>query len=310
MSFARAITNNMHIKIAAIIVGIVVWLFAKGEQDAERAFPIPLVLRGMPEGLTTVKNPPGSVEVVLEGANKDLIRVGLWGKPYAVVDMSDAQAERMLTVSLSPANIILPRDSRVQVLEVRNPRSIDLDIDRIAEKHVEVRPVVQGEPPQGYYVLGESRSMPDTVSVLGPSKVLASLREVSTAPLSIEGRRNKVDVSRRIEFDGQWNLHAVPREVRVIVDIEGTRVATLSSVPAVLERELSFSAATMEPETVELTVSGPEHLITSLTPDDVQVTVDAMGLYRGTHEVVPEVTVPEGVEVHGVTPPRVKVTLQ
>ncbi|MBN2565538.1 MAG: hypothetical protein JXB46_07485 [Candidatus Eisenbacteria bacterium] len=310
MSFGRSITNNMHIKIAAVIVGVIVWLFAKGEQDAERIFSVPLVLRNMPDGLTTVEAPPSAVDVVLESANKDLIRLGLWGEPYAVVDMSDAQAERMLTVSLSPANIVLPRDSGIQVLEVRNPRSIDLDIDRLAEKPVGVRPVIQGEPAAGYYVLGTSRSVPDTVSVFGPSQMLAILEEVSTAPLSVEGRRNRVDATRRIEFGGHWNLHSVPKDVRVIVGIEGTRVATLSDIPAVLEHELSFSGATVKPEMVELTVSGPDHLITSLTPDDVQVRVDAMGLYRGTHELVPEVTVPDSVEVHGVTPSRVTVTLK
>lgn len=310
MPFRRSIFNNMRIKSAAVVVGVIVWLFAKGEQEAEMVFSVPLVLRSMPDGLTTVQKVPPTVDVVLAGDNKDLVRLNLWGDPYAAVDMSDAQADRMLTVSLSPANVSLPRDARVQIMEIRNPRSIDLDIDRMEERPVAVDPAIEGDPAAGYYVLGEPRSVPDTVSILGPSQVLARLTEVSPAPLSIEGRRNRVDAARRIEFDGQWNLHAVPKEVRVIVDIEGTRVTTLPDVPAVLEHELSFEDATMEPQFVDLTISGPEHLVRSLTPEDVEVRVDAMGLYRGTHEVVPEVTVPEGVDVYGVTPPRVTVTLQ
>ena len=55
---------------------------------------------------------------------------------------------------------------------------------------------------------------------------------------------------------------------------------------------------------------GPDHLVASLTAGSVSVLVDAMGLPRGTHELVPEVTVPDGVDVHGVTPARVTVTLQ
>jgi YbbR domain-containing protein len=310
LSLRRSIFNNMHIKAAALIVGVIVWLFAKGEQEAEGVFSVPLMLRNMPDGLTTVEKVATEVDVVLEGDNKDLVRLRLWGEPYAVVDMSDAQPDRMLTVSLSPANVVVPRDARVQVLEIRNPRSIDIDIDRLAEKSVAVDPVIEGEPPAGYYILGAARSMPDTVSILGPSQILAGLTQVSAGPLSVEGRRNRVDAARSIVFDERWNLHSVPREVRVIVDIEGTRVATLSDVPAVLERELTFADATMEPDVLELTISGPEHLVTSMAPEDVRIVVDAMGLYRGTHEVVPEVTVPEGVEVHGVTPPRVTVTLQ
>jgi hypothetical protein len=139
---------------------------------------------------------------------------------------------------------------------------------------------------------------------------VSGLDHVRTASLDIEGRRSRVDASRRIEFDEQWNLHAVPKEVRVLVDIEGTRVATLPDVPLVFEHELGFEEATVVPETVELTLSGPDHRAASLTVEDVLVVVDAMGLPRGTHELVPEVTAPAGIEIHGVTPARVTVTLQ
>ena len=44
--------------------------------------------------------------------------------------------------------------------------------------------------------------------------------------------------------------------------------------------------------------------------EDVEVRVDAMGLPRGTHDLVPEVSVPDGMEVRGVIPERVTVTLR
>ena len=121
---------------------------------------------------------------------------------------------------------------------------------------------------------------------------------------------NIVDAVRGIEFEERWNLHAVPREVRVLVGVEGTKIATLADVPTLFEHELGFEEATLFPETVELTLSGPDHLASSLRAEDVIVLVDAMGLPRGTHELVPEVHVPKGMEVHGVTPARVTVTLQ
>ena len=112
------------------------------------------------------------------------------------------------------------------------------------------------------------------------------------------------------KVSGAWNLHAVPKEVRVVVDIEGTRMVTLSDVSLVFEHELGFGEAIVSPYVVELTISGPEHLAVALTPQDVSVVVDAMGLPRGTHELVPDVQVPEGMELLGVVPPKVTATLQ
>ena len=310
MPFRRAIFNNMHIKVAALVVGSVLWMFAKGEQESSRLLSIPLVLRNVPEGLTTVERIPDSVDVILEGDNKDLVRLNLWGEPYSVIDMTGAQAGRTLRVSLSPANVILPHDAQVQVVEVRHPRSLDLEIDELINSKVAVSPVVEGTPADGYFMLGRQRSLPDSVFVFGPARIVSDLTSVSTAPLSIDGRRNPVDAVRRIEFGEQWNLHAVPKEVRVLVGVEGTKIATLPDVPLLFEHELGFEEAIVVPETVVLTLSGPNHLASSLRAEDVEVLIDAMGLPRGTHDLVPEVRVPEGIEVHGVTPARVTVTLQ
>ena len=310
MPFRRAIFNNMHIKMAALVVGIVLWMFAKGEQEGTRLFSIPLILRNVPDGLTNVEKIPDSIDVLLEGDNKELVRLNLWGEPYAVVDMTGAQAGGTFRVSLSPANVILSRDTEVQVVEVRDPRNLDLEIDELINRRVAVSPVVEGAPADGYYLLGRERSLPESVFVFGPARVVSELTSVRTVPLSIDGRRNRVDAVRRIEFEERWNLHAVPKEVRVLVGVEGTKIATLPDVPTLFEHELGFREATVVPATVELTLSGPDHLASSLRAEDVLVLVDAMGLPRGTHELVPEVHVPEGIDVQGVTPARVTVTLK
>ena len=302
--------NNIGIKVAAIIVAVVLWLFAKGEQEADRLLAIPLVLRNMPEGLTAARDIPDHVDVVLAGDNKELVRTALWGEPYAVVDMSGAEADRTMRVTLSQANVVLPRDAQVQVLEVRDPRNLDIEVDRLIDRKVRVAPTVTGEPADGFFVLGSYRTLPDTVFVFGPAGVVAGMDSVSTAVLDVTGRRSNVDAARRLEFSGDWNLHAVPKEVRVIVEIEGTRVATLSDVPVTLEHEPGFNEALLTPQAVEVTLSGPDHLAVSLTPDDIIAVVDAVGLPRGVHELVPEVRVPDGIELHGVNPARVTVTLR
>jgi YbbR domain-containing protein len=308
--FRRAITNNMHLKLAALTVGVLLWMFAKAEQEASRLFSVPLILRNVPDGLTTVKKIPKTVDVVLGGDNKSLVRLSLWGKPHAVVDMAGAQAGRTFRVSLSAANVVLPGDAQVQVLEVRNPRNLDLEIDDLLDRRVAVAPAVEGQPAEGFYRFGTTRSLPDSVFVFGPASVVSGLKSVQPAVLSIEGRRSPVDAARPIVFRQDWNLHAVPKEVRILVDIEGTRVMTLAEVPIVFDHEPGFSEATVAPTSVELTLSGPDHIAASLDTSDVKVVVDAMGLPKGTHELVPNVKAPDGIEVHGVIPARVTVTLQ
>lgn len=309
MSVREAVTNNLALKLAAIFLAVVLWLFAKGEQTANREFFIPLVLRNIPSGLTTAERVPDGVVAVFSGANKELWRTALWGDPYAVVDMSDAEAGRGFRVSLSAANVVLPPDADVQVMEVRDPSSLDLEIDRLQEKRVAVEPAVEGRLAEGYYMLGEFQAVPDSVTVFGPAGMVSRLSEVATAALSVEGRRARVEVTRAIVFEGPWNLSSVPREVRIVVPVEGTRRIDIVGVPVALEHEPGFAEAAVEPLSLDITLSGPEHIIEGLAAENVSVVVDARGLPKGTHELLPEITVPDQVEVVEFVPIRLTVNL-
>jgi YbbR domain-containing protein len=306
----RTISNNLSLKIAAVVVALVLWLFAKGEQTVDQLLSIPLVLRNVPEGLTTLTRPPEDITVVFSGDMKELIKLRIWGEPYAVIDMSEAAADRALRVGLSAANVILPRDAEVQILEVRDPKSLDIEVEALEERKVKVKPAIVGELADGYHMLAGATSVPDSVTLYGPRAVVRAIESVTTASLSISGRRSRAEAARRVEFDGEWNLHAVPKDVRVIVEVEGTEVMTLRHVEVDFRYEPGFSSANIEPTTVELEVSGPEHIVTRLTPEDVVVLIDARGLPRGLHQLVPDVDAPDRVEVVSTTPVRFTVTLQ
>jgi len=305
---ARAITNNFPIKIAAVILALILWAFAKGEQQGIRLTDVPLVLRNIPEGVTTVEQIPETVQIVLSGPNKEILKLEVIGDTYAFIDMADAEPGRALRVSLSPADVVLPQNAGVYVLEVRSPKSLDLDIDRLVERSVRVTATAEGELPKGYFILGAPQSMPDSVVVYGPASVVADLSTVSTAPLNIAGRRARVEAARPIVFDGTSNLHAVPRDVRVTVEIEGTRTVTVEGLPVTFLHEPGLSA-TIEPTVYEAQVTGPEHRVHNIGPDDITAVVDARGLPRGVHELVPDLTTPEGVAIEQVTPVRFTVTL-
>jgi len=306
----KLVTNNLNLKIAAVIVAVFLWMFAKGEQTSDAMLSIPLRLRSVPEDLTTTRRPPETIDVVFSGHTSELFRLRWWGDPYAIIDMSEAAAGRELRVSLSPANVMIPRDAAVQVIEVRDPKSLDIDVERLEERRLPVRPVVEGELPDGYYMLAHAVSVPESVTVYGPRSVVSELEHGSTAPLSVSGRRNRVESTRAVEFEGDWNLHSVPREVRVSIEIEGTAVARLTDVPVELRSEPGFTSVELEPAMAVVELSGPEHVASRLGPDDVSVLIDARGLPRGRHQLVPEIEAPEGIEVVSTTPARFTVTLE
>lgn len=310
MSIRSAISANRNLKVAATIAALILWLLAKGEQTADREFLLPLVLSHMPDGLTTVEPAPASVRVVLSGATKDLLRLGLWGEPHAAIDLSGAEPDKTIRLSLSEGNVVLPRDAGVQVEEIRDPKVLDLEIDRVGERRVRVAATLAGAPAASYHVLGEPRCVPDSVTVIGPARVVGRLVSVQTLPLDLSGRKSRIDASRAIDASLGANLHAIPKEVRVAVDIEGSATRVLSDLPVSFQHEPGFASVTIAPEVIEVELKGPAHAIAELLPTDVSVVVDARGLPRGTHDVAPEIVLPLGVELVSAKPPRFAVTMR
>lgn len=310
VSIRRVITNNLSIKIGAVFLAVVLWLFAKGEQTVDRAFPIPLVLRNLPEDLTTFARPPESILVVLTGANKELVKLSLWGEPYAFVDMAGAESGQVFRVSLSAANIVLPRDAEVQVAEVRDPKNLDLEIDVLAERRVRVEPLIEGEPAEGYFVFGAPRALPDSVTIFGPRSMVRRMTTVRARTLDISSRRARIEIARPVDLEGSCNLHAVPKETRIIVDIEGTKIVEIPGVPVTFEHDPGHRSTSIEPAWIAVRASGPEHVVQGLAPADISALVDARGLPKGTHQLVPEIEAPEDVVVAEATPLRLTVTLE
>jgi YbbR domain-containing protein len=67
--------------------------------------------------------------------------------------------------------------------------------------------------------------------------------------------------------------------------------------------------ATVVPSTVSVTVAGEMPVLQTLAADEITATVDLSDLSPGTHRLAPVVELPAGLELVGVDPPQVVVTV-
>jgi len=66
---------------------------------------------------------------------------------------------------------------------------------------------------------------------------------------------------------------------------------------------------TVSPETVEVILSGPLPLLEALEDNDVRVVLDLFELPGGTHQIEPQIVVPEGVTAQSINPATVQVEI-
>jgi YbbR domain-containing protein len=190
-----------------------------------------------------------------------------------------------------------------QLADVRIPIELSLYYRPLV-----VRVTLKGQFAPGYRITEISVS-PPSVTVFGNPGVIAALPGyIETEPIDLEGA--DTDVVERPALNVPSNVSVVLDEqplVRVAIEpIQSS--ATVVITPELQGLEPGFTA-TVSPETVAVILSGPMPLLETLETDDVRIMLDVFGLLTGTHQIEPQVVVPEGVTAQSVNPATVQVEI-
>lgn len=208
--------------------------------------------------------------------------------PYAV----DVNGQRVSEVEVLPAQI-----STLVELESRG-------------KIVSVIPVISGVPAEGFSVQ-QRAAIPETVVVDGPAETLDALLFVNTQPVDISGATSNVSESVGLAelppgvsivepSDGQV-------EVRVALEDISSTAQTLSTIPVLPVNVPTGFSVTVDPRSITIMVDGPDAVLSNMGSGDVRVVVDVGGLPEGTHEVTPQIFLPQGVTWTSTSPETVEV---
>jgi len=187
--------------------------------------------------------------------------------------------------------------------------SVRIDVQAVEEtRTVPVRPDIDGTPAPGF-ALEALTVDPSVVTLRGLPADLADIPEVVTEPLSIDG------LSEDQEFEAQLVL---PDDVE-LVDAEPVVTVGVTLVPSVSSRTFvvgvicenaGSNACLPGIEQLSLTLSGPGDALSGLEGSDLTPVIDAAGLAPGSYSLNPIIpALPEGVELIGISPGAVPVTI-
>jgi YbbR domain-containing protein len=291
---------NAGPKIAALALALFLWLYVTSSRSYETTMRLPVTVVELPESLVVVNDIPTSAQVRVFGRGDRLLWLALQ-KPRVRLSLK-GEREGSLTRMLEPADVVLPRESRVEVRQVLSPRVFQVEVDRLVTRTVPVRCLVDGTPAQGYVrVAGTPTLVPDHVRVRGPAGRVAGLKAMPVEPLIIAGAKDTVTAMLQVVVPDIRHLSVDPSHVRVILAVEPLRDVSLENVPVEVEGSSRVSPAVV---TVVLTVAESRAAEASVL-DSTEVTA-RVGAETG--EATPELTVPGWVVESRTIPPKVAVT--
>lgn len=210
--------SDLWLLIVAAITASFLWLLAHRSSTIQRGYDVPVSLKGVPERLVITEQSAEAVNIQVlssAAAHREISSAKL---DYEV-DVSGAKSGPALYV-VDPTLILeqLPRGTQITS---RSPASIEVTYERRGRKVVDVRPVVEGEPADGF-VLGQVEVNPPQVWLVGARSSVLGLSEVVTETIDVTGIQESVEREVRLDLGARavWVEEAQPVKVRVQVESE------------------------------------------------------------------------------------------
>ena len=292
-SFPRGLIDSIGVKLVALIVALMIWFNASGQQEAKRNYVANLRFVNLPDSLTLTGRIPSEAELSVTGTRRDLFFMG-FRKISVMVNMARARPGRF-SQRLSVSDVLLPPNVEPGDVRILSPFSVEVGIERLLSKRVWVAVILSGSLVQNQLLNEVPNARPDMVVVTGPESAVKPLEKLPTKPIDLGRIRESLERETALDYDPDL-FTCAPDKVVVTISVSARGRRVLANVPPTILIDDDSHSTEIFPKTVSLTIEGPQSMLDTLSSGDVTVLVDLSGRPPGQYTLAPEVIVPDGVE--------------
>lgn len=218
MSLLRGLLfDNLGLKLVALLLAVVTYLNVYTDRPATMIVSFPIHVTDLPDSLSLSGPAPAVLQAELRGTAKQLIRLRVTEPPVKIslAGVSTGRYER----ALGPQDLPLPAGVELQVDRMVSPRTLELQVDRRVRRTVPVAARIEGVPAGGVLWDGRYEIRPNQVTVIGPAAAVAVLDSVAIEAVSVNGRRDTLDVTAELGSLPDW-CTAEPDHVELKIPLE------------------------------------------------------------------------------------------
>ncbi len=274
-------------KLTALFFAVLIWYVVSLQLHEPATFrKIPVVVQVQPP-YTIVNKGTQFVKVVLRGPESRLKEIN---SSDILIEMDLLDLAETGTIQRAVTNEYITVPHGVTVDQVI-PSHVSINIDQIESKDVPVRIVTSGRLPDSLREVEEKRSViPQKVTVIGPSRLLADIDNVHTETeyfdsKVIDSYEKTVSISKQLS-----QVTVSPEKVAVsfvINEVNGEEVVRnlpISVLNGVKESELEMSRTINTLD--QVTVVGPKDDLKSIALDQIKAFIDISKIEdEGIHKV-------------------------
>jgi YbbR domain-containing protein len=188
--------------------------------------------------------------------------------------------------------------------------TVDIPVDQTQTgKTLPVSVSLSGAPGAGY-LIEQVAPDPLTVTLRGTPSALASVTDVVTDAISVDGLTSSRSFTTKLVLPSGLQLaEGSPESVTVRVTIAAAQASRTFLVGVTCTGLAAGTSCLPQTDQIAMTLSGPQPALTALTIAQITPVLDVGGLAPGSHDVTPTVSLPSGISLVGFSPAQVTVVI-
>ncbi len=269
----KALLDNFWLKVVALIMGLLLWFHVATEKVYNHEVRLAVAEIVLNDSLTLANVPPDSITVVVSAKGKQLLRQ-TW-RDYGVRIHALSYGVGRHTLGLSAANTSLAvGGSRIAIDGVVSPTSINLLVDEIAEKQVDVKVDLTIKTDEGFAVSRILEPFPREATVRGAQAVVRRLGSVSTVAREVTGVRNDLSLLLPLVHPLGYGITLQPESVVVDVEVVAIKTRIFENIPVVVYNVPAGRLVSIHPQVINIELTGPPEDIELLNRNTLVASVD------------------------------------
>lgn len=294
-------------KINLFLLAVLLWLFVVTGREYESIVEVPIEAENIRSGKIIVSDLPNIAVVKFQGVGRSLIYLKIFGNAKVSLDLSSIKY--YYDFPLTPENVKYPSSLHIKPVSILSPDTVFIRIDEKVERSIPIVPAVEINPKAGFCILGEIKTTPSSILVVGPLSILKDLEYITTEDLILNEVKNSIDRDVKIEpIDPR--ISTTLKKVKITADIERLTDFEIKNVQVTFHNQPAGLNLRPNPSSLTVKIRGPLSAVKKANDENVRAIIslpEDWSLRKNTF--VPLVSIPDNTELVDFEPDSVFITL-
>jgi len=300
---------NIIIKIVAVLLAVFLWFNVVSKKQYEYELTLPVTGVDYPVGLAPVTLPPDSLTVKVLAQGRKLMH-GDWKDAGLRLKALRVHAG-VNNLELTTETVNLVRSEDVTLLEIFGPATLSLQMDRVDSVLKPVASQLAVATDRGYAIIpGTRRINPIQTMVTGPLQVVRRIDSIYTASKIVDRADKSLSITLPLEIPAGMAIELSHDSAVVEIGIDKIKTRRFTDVAVTVEQKLRQQKAIIDPDKLDITISGPEQIVDELAVEDISVSVISDASIDPERDYIkPMVQLPPGIMLENMKPDSLRIMI-